>query len=302
MPRHAASLFHLRHKSLGKRHSLIGIGAVSVGSNILGKLVGDGRTAYHDLHLIPYASLLERLQDISHVCHRSGKQGREAEDIGLVVDDGIDECLSIDINTYIDDLESGSLKHRGDEVLAYVMKVALHCAYDDASHALDCIATCFHDRFQDSERGLHRPSCHEQLGDESLPFLKTLADDSHRLYHLGIDEIGRDSAVVQLAACGSQCGVLVSGYDGITQGDNSLLFSLVLMRRLAYGIATAGSDSVPAILLLRRRLLATVGCIVGRAGDMWFRRRLLATVGCIIGRARDMWCRITAADRLYETL
>lgn len=100
------------HQALCKCNGLIGIGAVAVSSYLSCKLLGDRRTAYHDFHLFADSCGFKRRKALYHVSHCGSEQCGKTENVCFIVDNCLDECLGVHIDTDIDDLEARAFKHR----------------------------------------------------------------------------------------------------------------------------------------------------------------------------------------------
>src|SRR5690242_16183976 len=115
---------------LGPDHGRRRVGRVPVGADHVGVLLGDRGAADHDDHLVAQARLLQRVDVRLEHRHGGGEEGREADDVGLVLAHRVDELLRRDLHAEVDDLEPGALEHDVDQVLADVMNVALDRAHD----------------------------------------------------------------------------------------------------------------------------------------------------------------------------
>ena len=120
-----------------------------------------------------------------HVGHGGGQQRRHADDLRLVLVDGLDELLGRHVRAQVDDLEAGAFEHHGDQVLADVVQVALDGADDDLAGRRR--AARGQVRLEDRQAALHGARGDQHLGHEVLVLLEQPADLGH----------GRDQAIVE---------------------------------------------------------------------------------------------------------
>src|SRR5918992_505100 len=150
------------------------VGRVPVGPDRVGVLLGDRRAADHDGDLLANAGLLERVDVRLEHRHRRREEGREADDVGLVLVDLLDELLRRHVHAQVDDRETGALEHDVAEVLADVVHVALDRAHQERAGRLG--ARRGEQRTQDVERALHRARRDQHLGHEVVAALEARAD------------------------------------------------------------------------------------------------------------------------------
>jgi len=67
-------------EGLRQCHRPAGIGRVAIGADRSGKRFGDGGAADEDFDLAAEAKVLDGLDAGSHVLHRGGEQGRQADE------------------------------------------------------------------------------------------------------------------------------------------------------------------------------------------------------------------------------
>src|SRR5215217_4950894 len=146
------------------------VGRVAVGADGVGVLLRDGRPADHDRDLLADAGLLERVDVRLEHRHRRGQERREADDVGLVLVDLLDEPLRRHIDAEVDDSEAGALEHDVAEVLADVVHVALDGAHQERPGRLG--AGLGEQRAEDVERALHRARGDQHLGHEVVAALE----------------------------------------------------------------------------------------------------------------------------------
>ena len=119
------------------------------------------------------------------------------------------------VDTDIDHLKTTPLKHGSHEVLADVMEVTLHGTYHHTAHSDGSVGG--QQRAHKSQRRLHRPARHQQLGHEGLTVLKTAAQRAHRLDHLIIHQRLRRGALSDSRPCGFRRSVSVTTQDGLIE-------------------------------------------------------------------------------------
>ncbi len=170
---------------LRETHRARCVGRVSVGADGSRILLRDGRTADHDDHVVADAGLLECVDVRLEHRHRRREESGEADDVGLVLLDRLDELLGSDVDAEVVDGEPGALEHDVDEVLADVVDVALDGAHDVGADLLR--AGLGEERTEDVECALHRARRDEHLGNEEVAALEACADLLER----------RDERVVQ---------------------------------------------------------------------------------------------------------
>ena len=113
-----------------------GVVAVAVGADFVGELLSDRGAADHHLGLAANARLLQGVDDRLHHGHGGGQQGGEGDDGAVLLLGRFDEFLRRHVNAQIDHFEPAAFEHRGHQVLADVVQVALHGADDDAAGRL----------------------------------------------------------------------------------------------------------------------------------------------------------------------
>src|SRR5215207_5624003 len=86
-----------------------GVGRVAVGADGVRVLLGHGCAADHHRDLVADAGLLERVDVRLEHRHRRGEEGGEADDVGRVLVDLLDELLRRDVDAEVDDDEAGAL-------------------------------------------------------------------------------------------------------------------------------------------------------------------------------------------------
>ena len=147
---------------------------VAVGADRVGVLLGDRRAADHHDDLVAQAGLLQRVEVGLEHRHRRGEERREADDVGLVLDDLLHELLRGHLHAEVDDLEAGALEHDVDEVLADVVDVALDGAHQELADGLH--AGVGEQRAQHLHGAGHRAAGDQHLRDEEVAALEAGAD------------------------------------------------------------------------------------------------------------------------------
>ena len=120
---------------------------------------------------------------------------RHAEDVGLVLGQGVDELVGVGVDAEVDDLEAGALEHHPDEVLADVVDVALDRADDDLADRLG--AGLGEQRAEDLHAGLHRVGREEDLGHEQDAVAEVDADDLHAGDERVVEDLGGREATIE---------------------------------------------------------------------------------------------------------
>src|SRR5215218_997520 len=150
------------------------VGGVAVGADGVGVLLGDRRAADHDGDLLADAGLLQCVDVRLEHRHRRREERREADDVGLVPMDLLDELLRRHVDAEVDHGEAGAFEHDVAEVLADVVHVALDGAHQERAGRLR--AGLGQQRPQDVERPLHRARGDQHLGNEVVAALEARAD------------------------------------------------------------------------------------------------------------------------------
>lgn len=111
-------------RSLGR------VGGKGVRADLVRPHLRYGSAADHDLDLVAHAGVGELLDDVALLVHGGGQQSGEADDVGVVLVDGVDELRAVNVAAEVDDFEVGAAHHKRNEVLADVVQVALNGADD----------------------------------------------------------------------------------------------------------------------------------------------------------------------------
>ena len=207
-----------------------------------------GRAPDEDLDLVADACLFECVDRLLHRRHRDGEQRREANDIGAGVLDGVDELFGGDVGAEVDDIEAAAFEHRGDEVLADVMEVALDGADDDASRGLCALRG--QQRAQQCERAFHGARREQQFRHEVFFALEAFAHLVHGGNHALLDHLHWIDVFRQRFFGDGNRRLLVAVENGIIQLLNvGHSCYLPLNSLTAFIIATMFSTGVPAWML-----------------------------------------------------
>ena len=167
---------YLAHQFFGQIDCGAGISGITIGSDIVRESLGDRGTTDHDLG-VGQVGRLEDAHRFLHGWHCSSEQGGEADDVGIVFLCGGKVFLGAHIGAEVDDGETGTAPHHGNEVLADVVQIALHGADDDGVFRLD--ARRGEQWLEELQRFLHGAGGNEHLGDEYLIAFELFADDRH---------------------------------------------------------------------------------------------------------------------------
>src|SRR5581483_2129380 len=253
----------LREQILRELRRAGGVGRVAVGADRVRILLRDGRAADQDDHVVAQPGLLERVDVRLEHRHRRRQEGREADDVGLVLDDLLDERLRRDLDAEVDDLETGALEHDVDEVLADVVHVALDRAHEERADRLH--ARVGQERPEQVERARHRAAGDQHLGDEEVAALEACADllerrdqrvEQHRL---------RPEALLEAALGQLDDGRLVADERPVVE--------------LGQDLVVVHASSSPPYLFVRMWLLRASAASTTISESSASRSRVVRTVG-----------------------
>ena len=170
-----ASTHHLLgHVGRDRRVPAVGIGADSDAELLVHRSATD-----QDDVVVAHTALDHLVDDDLHVGHRRGEQGRHAQDVGLVLLEGVEIGTRVVVDADVDHLESCALEHHPDEVLADVVDVALDGADHDLADRLG--PGLGQERSQDRHPRFHRVRGEEYLRDEQDAVAEVHADNAHPL-------------------------------------------------------------------------------------------------------------------------
>ena len=99
-PAHQVSL----HKIFGSPHSPHRVGAVRVRSDGIGKSLGDGRAAHHDLDRQPF--FLDDLYGVFHAYHGGGHQGRQPDNTRFMLQGASNDGLRRHVLARVDNIKA----------------------------------------------------------------------------------------------------------------------------------------------------------------------------------------------------
>src|SRR5699024_7771406 len=112
-----------------------------------------------------------------HLGHCSAQQGGHPDDVGSHFLCLVDKCIRAHVNTHIADLESGSLEHHADQILADVVQISLHSSDHCPSHRF--VARFHKLLFQDRKPRVHRAGGYQDFRNEDFIVLKLCSHDHH---------------------------------------------------------------------------------------------------------------------------
>ena len=160
------------------------------------ELAVDGRAA--DEHGVVHAARGEFLHQQGHLLAGAHQQRRHADDVGLVLHRGVDDCRHRHLTTEVVHRVAVVLEDRAHEVLADVVHVAVHRGHDDRALGV----------------ALH-------LVEVLLDVGHALLHDLGALQHVGEDELATAEAVAHFLHGGQQH--LVEHLDGLVVGARAAL-------------------------------------------------------------------------------
>ena len=146
-------------------------------ANLVRIFLRQHRAAHHHFYLIADACGFERLDDVFLVHHRGRQKRRQADDVRIVVFDGLYHLFRVAVHAEVDNAKARALDHHLDEVFADIVQVALDRADDRRADGLH--ARFRQSGFQNGERRVHRSCRDENFGNEHFVILEFFADDAH---------------------------------------------------------------------------------------------------------------------------
>ena len=151
-----------------------------------------------------------------HLVQRRRDQARQADDIDLVLDGGVEDPVGRDHDAQVDDLIVVTLEHDADDVLADIVDVALDRGHQDAARLLARLAGLLrlHIGLQPGHGLLHHPRRLYHLRQEHLARAEQVADHIHPVHQRAFDDVQRP---VERQARLLGVGVDIVG-DAIDQG------------------------------------------------------------------------------------
>src|SRR5208283_2509338 len=163
-------------------HCGAGVFAVAVGTDLAGILRGNGSTANHHLYAIADTGAFERFNRRAHGGHGHRQQSGQANEIGSLRRDGLDELFRSDVRAEIRDFKAATFQHRRDQILADVMQVA----FDGADHhAASRLGAGGCQQWPENIEGrFHGPAGEKQIRNEILFTLEAAAHLVHRRDHV----------------------------------------------------------------------------------------------------------------------
>ena len=130
-----------------------------------------------------------------HLVERRRDQAAEADDVGLVVDGGLQDLVGRHHHAEVDHLVVVAAEHDADDVLADVVDVAFDGGHDQlalglarAAAGLERLLLGFHERLEIGDRPLHRAGALDHLRQEHLAGAEQLADDLHAVHQRSFDD------------------------------------------------------------------------------------------------------------------
>ncbi|MNQ84456.1 hypothetical protein D3C85_995840 [compost metagenome] len=129
--------------------------------------------------------------DKDHLVQRRRDQPRQADDVDLVLDGGVQDAVGRDHDAEVDDLVVVTLQHDADDVLADVVDVALDRGHQDAARLLAGLAGLFgfHEGLQPGHGLFHHPGRLDHLRQEHLARAEQVADHVHPVHQRTFDDV-----------------------------------------------------------------------------------------------------------------
>src|SRR3989338_6122480 len=165
-----------------QRHRGHGVGAERVGAGVAAPRLVPLPAADHDAPPVAQPRRLDGRDRLLHRVEGEREEPAQADHRRLELADLIDEFRRRHVDADVPHLVAVDVEHESDDVLADVVQVALHGADQDAAELLRLPARAGLDQRlgQRADFLQHLPG-KDQLGQEVLAALETLADRLHRL-------------------------------------------------------------------------------------------------------------------------
>src|SRR5262249_2493284 len=129
----STSRFSCGDKSFEEFDGARSICGVTIRTNLIAELLGDGSAADSDFHIETIS--VDSLDDCLHVNHCCCQQCAHADDLGIVIRRGTNEFICTSVCAKIHYRETRSLGHHTDEILADIMQITLHSPHNDGALA-----------------------------------------------------------------------------------------------------------------------------------------------------------------------
>ena len=136
---------------------------------------------------------LHLLRDVHHLVERRRDQAREADDVAVLLERGVEDPVGRDHHAEVDDLVAVAAEDDADDVLADVVHVALDGGEHDPGRSRGARLLRLHERLEVRDRALHRPRALDHLRQEHLPRAEEVADDLHPVHQRPLDDVERPS-------------------------------------------------------------------------------------------------------------
>mmetsp|Transcript_36938 Transcript_36938/g.59359 ORF Transcript_36938/g.59359 Transcript_36938/m.59359 type:complete len:281 (-) Transcript_36938:1252-2094(-) len=167
-----------------------------VGRNFDCRVHLGGRGATHEQGNLHSLSL-HGLGHVHHLVQRGGDEAREAADVSLVVDEGVDDFILRAHHADVDHLEVIAAEHDSDDVLADVVDVTLdggdkeHACVGGLARAAVSQALLLHKRDEVAHGLLHHARRLDHLRQKHLTRTEEVADDVHAIHEGALDDLQR---------------------------------------------------------------------------------------------------------------
>ena len=159
-----------------------------------------------DQERLLHVEALHLVRDVRHLLERRRDEAGQADDVGVVLERGVEDLLRRHHDAEVDDLEVVALEDDADDVLADVVHVALDRRHHDRALRLAGVARRrllrLDERHEVPDRLLHHARGLHDLRQEHLAGAEEIADDVHARHQRTFDHLDRARV---LAAAPPRC-------------------------------------------------------------------------------------------------
>eukprot|EP00053_Salpingoeca_punica_P018065 m.175524 g.175524 ORF g.175524 m.175524 type:complete len:1311 (+) comp17350_c0_seq2:4566-8498(+) len=227
---------------------------------------GGAADEQRDLH----AGALHFLGDIDHLVERGSDEARETDDVGLVLDGGLEDLRAGCHDTEVDDLVVVAAEHNSDNVLANVVHVALDRGNDNNAVVAGLLrgagrkvgvgqlTLLLHERDEVSDGLLHHAGALDDLRQKHLARAKEVADNAHGVHERALNHVERARVQRRLETC-----LLRVLFDVLVDALHEGVLEALLHRQIAPGLVLLlGLDRGGVRAGVLQQLLCAVGVAV----------------------------------------
>ncbi len=185
-----------------------------VGRDLDGGVFSRGRRPANQQRYLE-AATLHLLGDMGHFLERGGDQAAEADDVGLLLDGGVEYLLGRNHDTQIDDFEIIAAEDDGDDALADVVDISLDGRHDHLAGLAGRLRQCLfllQEWNKIGDRLFHHTGALDHLGQKHLPLSKKVTDEVHAFHERTLDDLDRTAEALPRFL-----GVLVDEFDDSAQ-------------------------------------------------------------------------------------